>query len=82
MLAFLLSPVGRWVAGLAIAGTLIGAADVYISIHEYNKGWHAAIAAVAKKDKEALDAVDKAVSNVDECVRRNGNWDTVNGVCG
>lgn len=81
MVAFLLTPLGRWLAGLALAGLLIGAADLYLSIHYYNKGWHSAIAAVAKKDKEALDAVDKAVSNVDECVRRNGSWDTVNGVC-
>ena len=81
MLAVLLSPIGRWLAGLAIAGTLIGGADLYLSVHYYNKGWHAAIAAVAKKDKEALDAVDSAVSKVDDCVRRNGSWDSTSGVC-
>lgn len=81
MIAFLLSPVGRWIAGLAIAGTMIGAADLYISIHEYNKGWHAAIAAVAKKDQEAIDAVKKSQSDVDACYARGKSWSTADGVC-
>lgn len=81
MFAFLLTPIGRWLAGLTIIGVLAGGADLYLSVHYYNKGWHAAIAAVAAKDKEALDAVDSAVSKVDECIRRNGSWDTSTGVC-
>jgi hypothetical protein len=81
MVAFLLTPIGRWLAGLAILGVLAGGADLYLSVHYYNKGWHAAIAAVAKKDQEALNAVKKSESEVDACYAAGRVWSTTDGVC-
>ena len=81
MFALLLSPIGRWVAGIAVIGVLAGAADLYLTVHYYNKGWHAAIAAVAAKDQEALNAVNKSKSDVDACYASGRTWSTTDGVC-
>jgi hypothetical protein len=81
MVAFLLTPIGRWLAGLAILGVLAGGADIYLSVHYYNKGWHAAIAAVAKKDQGAINESVKAKSEVDACYSSGRTWSVVDGVC-
>lgn len=81
MIALLLTPIGRWVTGLAIVAVLAGAGDLYLSVKYYNKGWHAAIAAVAKKDQEALSAVKKSESEVDACYAAGRVWSTTDGVC-
>jgi len=51
------------------------------SVHQYNKGYAAAISAIAAKDREAVNAVNAGKLKVDECVSRNGEWDTISGVC-
>lgn len=81
ILAFLLSPIGRWIVGAVTAISIVGGSATWLSVHEYNKGYAAAIAKIAARDKEATNAVKKAISNVDDCVAHNGVWDTVNGVC-
>jgi uncharacterized protein (UPF0333 family) len=67
----------------ALAAVLLAvvAVDVWIAVHQYNKGWKAAIAAVAAKDQEALNAVNKSKSDVDACYAGGRSWSTVDGVC-
>lgn len=68
-----------YLLGGFLVATLIG--DVWIGVHERNAGWNAAVAAIAAKDKEAIDAVNKATSAVDACYSSGGTWDTAGGVC-
>lgn len=64
------------VVALAVSGVFTG-----WSIHEYNKGWNAAISSIAVKDKEATDAVKKAITSVEKCDADGGRWNTTDGVC-
>lgn len=68
-----------YVAVAALVGMLGG--DVYIGVHFYNKGWNAAVASIAAKDRKANDAADKATANVDACYAGGGTWDAADGVC-
>jgi hypothetical protein len=63
-----------------LAAGVIGAIGGY-GIYEYNKGWNAAIAGVAARNHEAINAVRGAVSKVDDCSANGGFWDAVGGVC-
>lgn len=47
----------------------------------YRSGYDRAINEVAAKNKEATDAVKKAISNVESCNANGGTWDTVSGLC-
>lgn len=74
-------PIVWQIASGAAVLAAIGGSVTYWSVHEYNKGWHAAIAAIAKKDQGAIDESIKAKSEVDACYRRGGTWSVVDGVC-
>lgn len=51
------------------------------SIHQYNKGWHAAIDSVAAENTEAVNAVKKQRTVLADCYDRGGNWDQSRGLC-
>jgi uncharacterized protein (DUF2164 family) len=68
-----------YLLGGFIVATLIG--DVAIGFHYYGKGWNAAVASIAAKDRKANDAADKATANVDACYAGGGTWDAADGVC-
>ncbi|WP_439392554.1 hypothetical protein ACRQ5Q_24325 [Bradyrhizobium sp. PMVTL-01] len=78
----------------AIAARLLAQYGVYLliaigavggfagyGIHKYNQGWRDAIAGVASRNSEAINAVRGAVSKVDDCSANGGFWDAVSGVC-
>ncbi len=77
----LLSPFLWKAIGIAVVLAVIGGGVAYWSVHEYDKGYNAAIEAIAAKDREAVNAVNKAKAKVDECDNGGGTWDTINGVC-
>lgn len=72
---------GRTIAiSVAIAiGCLVGWA--VFATHYYNKGYNAAIVAVAAKNEAARKAVERATRDVEDCIRHGRTWDTVDGVC-
>ena len=80
MFAFM-SPFLWKLAGVAAVVVAIGIAISYWSIHEYNQGYAAAIAHIAAQDKEAVDAVNKAVSNIADCTASGGLWRAASGKC-
>ena len=65
----------------AITATGITLASTYLSSHYYNIGYRTAINHIASQNKEASDAVKKAISNVDQCESVGGDWDTTTGRC-
>lgn len=79
MIAFILSPIGRWLAGAAIFAVLMGANDLYF----YNKGkrnvqdkWDAAIATQINKGTKARTDAERSVdSDPDGGLRDNFNRD-------
>jgi len=68
-----------YLLGGFLVATLIG--DVAIGIHYYGKGWNAAVAAIAAKDRKANDAAEKGTANVDACDAGGGTWDASSGLC-
>lgn len=66
---------------VAIGATVFTFASTYFFTNGYNAGYALAINQIAAKNKEAKDAVDKAITKVDECNNRGGTWDTVSGMC-
>ncbi len=60
--------------GGAIVLAVIGGGVTWWSVKQYDKGYAAAIAAIAAQDKEAVDAVNKTVSDIDACVKSGGVW--------
>lgn len=65
---------------LGVVGGVAGGVAGY-GIYKYNSGWNAAIAGVAARNHEAINAVRGAVSKVDDCSANGGFWDAVGGVC-
>jgi hypothetical protein len=63
----------KLIAG-AIGLAILTAACFAIYTSIYNRGWHAAIEAVAARDKEAVDAADKARARVRACYDAGGVW--------
>lgn len=63
----------KLIAAGVVALVVIGA---YWAWHTtiYNRGWHAAIAAIAAQDTEAVDAADKARALVRACYDSGGVW--------
>ncbi len=61
---------------LVLSGSFVG-----WSIHQYNKGYSAAIYAIARKDKEAIDAADEASKVVSQCFDSGRTWDDIGGLC-
>jgi hypothetical protein len=82
MLAFFLSPIGRYVATAIAAFAIIGGLYGYMRVHYYNAGWAAAIHAVAAQDQKAIDATHEALATVKACRDSGRTWDVANGVCG
>jgi hypothetical protein len=76
------SKIGRTVAITGIVIIAVSISWLAFSNHYYNKGWAAAIAAIAAQDRKAVDAKDKAIETVRACRDSGGTWDVVNGVCG
>lgn len=66
---------------IAIAATVFTLASTYFYTSGYNAGYRVAINQVAAKNKEASDAVKKAITKVDACNAGGGTWDTVSGLC-
>lgn len=64
-------------------GVLIAVIAAYWFWHHtvYNRGYDAAIAAIAAENKEAVDAADRARQKVRACADSGGNWDVTGGVC-
>jgi hypothetical protein len=61
---------------IAAAGAVLLIGVAYWAWHTtiYNRGWHAAIEAVAAQDKEAVDASEKARARVRDCYGSGGVW--------
>jgi len=72
--------VWKLIGGLVVVA-VIGGGISYWSVHQYNKGWNAAIASVAAQDQEAVDAVNKATSNIADCTNSGGVWRSSSGKC-
>lgn len=72
---------GRTIAITAAiaAGVAIGWA--IFATHYYNKGWAAAIHAIAAQDKRAIDAAKHARETVESCRDSGGTWDVTSGAC-
>lgn len=64
---------------LVVTGAIVAVTFVYNSI--YSKGYDAAIAAVAAKNKGAIANVRKATKTVSDCYSIGGNWRADLGVC-
>lgn len=72
------------VTRLIVGGVLValaGGAWLGVAVHYENKGFAKAIAAVAAKDKGAIDGVNKAKRQVDQCYSGGGSWNVTDGVC-
>lgn len=81
MIAEFLAPlVTRIIIGAVIAA-LAGAGWLGVAVHYENKGYAKAIAAVAAKDKGAIDGVRQAKGRVDECYSSGHSWNSSDGVC-
>jgi len=76
------SKLGRTVAITGIVIITLSASWLAFSNHYYNKGWAAAIHAIAARDQKAVDAKNKALETVKACRDSGHEWDVVNGVCG
>ena len=81
LLWFIESKLGRTVAltGLIIIG--VGMGWLIFSTHYYNKGWAAAIHAVAAQDQRAVNAAHKAIETVKTCRDSGHQWNVADGVC-
>jgi hypothetical protein len=66
---------------LGVAATAITGVVTWWSLHQYNKGWTAAINSMAAKDKEAVDAADNASARFRECRDAGRVWRTSTGDC-
>ena len=65
----------------AVTATGITLASTYLSAHYYAQGRADDRAQILSQNKEASDAVQQAITNVDNCEAANGTWDTVTGTC-
>jgi hypothetical protein len=84
MIAALGALLAPYVLRLAVAGGLLlaGVAGFFtLKIHYEHAGYQRAIAAIAAKDKEAVDAADASRERVRACRNSGGLWDTADGVC-
>jgi hypothetical protein len=81
LLWFIESKLGRTVAitGLIVIG--IGVGWLSFSNHYYNKGWYAALHAVAAQDAKAINEAKNAREIVRQCRDGGGTWDVPSGMC-
>lgn len=59
----------------------IAAGGTWWSVHQYNKGYSAAVAAIAAQDGEAVNAVNAVRDTMRECRATGGLWSQASGVC-
>lgn len=82
---FVETSVGRAILVSIVLTLGIAGAWGYVSVSAYNKGynkgWDAAIAAVAAKNKEAVKDAERVKTKVKDCFDSGGDWDVVNGKC-
>jgi hypothetical protein len=79
ILTWLLTPIGRYVAGAGVVLAIIGGLYLLGRSH----GGTAAIERVEKQNTEVKRIVDKQVSNVSTCFAKGPpwEWDTSTGSC-
>ena len=77
MIAFILSPIGRWLAAGVLALGLAGGAYVKGRID----GERLALSDVTQKNREAVTNADEARNRVDDCHRSGGMWNRETGKC-
>ncbi len=82
MTAFLLTPLGRFIAEVVAVIAIVGSLYAYMRVHYYNNGWNAAIHAIAAQDQKAVDEKDKALETVRACRASGHTWDVPSGMCG
>lgn len=66
---------------LAVALTVFTVASTYFYTQGWERGYGAALAAVARADQGAVDRVNAGKSLIKACRDRGGTWDVVAGVC-
>lgn len=84
MVSLIARLVGPTLAPLLLYGVIAlaaGAGWLALKTHYYNKGWAAALHAVAVKDDRAVKEADDAKGNVTACLDGGGRWNVVDGVC-
>jgi hypothetical protein len=69
--------IGIGIGVLAIAGTAYGVWHH----HVYQRGYTAAIAAIAAQDQEAVNAAHQLISRRRACVASGGVWSQASGEC-
>jgi hypothetical protein len=67
--------------GALLAVSLLGGLYYAIDSNAEGRGWNKAIAAIAAKDKGAIDAARKLRSAADNCNDTGGVWDAARGKC-
>jgi uncharacterized protein HemX len=82
LLFFIETKFGRTIAISAAIVIGIGIGWAVFATHYYNKGWTAALHAVAAQDAKAINEAQHARQTVKECRDSGRTWDVVNGVCG
>lgn len=81
-LAWYFSPVFKaQLLHVAIGATIFTVASTYFFSSGYDKGYSAAIAAVARADQDAINRVKDGVKDLVACRARNGTWDVTTGTC-
>lgn len=70
----------KLIALASAAATVIGLIT-WNQVRQYNKGWNAAIAAIAAEDQKAVDHAIRARSTVRECRDSGGVWRQDAGKC-
>jgi hypothetical protein len=82
LLFFIETKLGRTIAISAAIVIGIGVGWLTFSNHYFNKGWTAALHAVAAQDAKAISEAQHAREAVKQCRDGGGTWDVSNGVCG
>ncbi len=80
-LAFLTSPIGRWVAGAAAVITVALGLWAWADVRAYRRGAEAVTSAVKAQDARAVAAADKAKLSVNACFDAGKEWDQTKGAC-
>lgn len=81
MIGFLITPIGRAITVAAAFVIAIGIAWAGFGTHYYNKGWRAAMGAVAAQNQKAIKESDDVKKEVQDCYASGGNWDITDAYC-
>lgn len=81
-LAWFFSPVFKpTLLHIAVGATIFVVASTYFFTSGYNKGWTAAIHAIAAQDQKAVDESNVAKGTVADCFNGGGTWDIASAGC-